>query len=212
MKTRIVEIEQLANSNLDDAVRLSGEELAHLDNVWRNAHNRRESQDVIIESVRNLADMAVCHCDMLMRAELFTDAYATAVTSIMAISIEGQDSALPQQMMALTSLATMALDAISAYLNPGDADTATHFTTIVKYCASMLYYWYAQTVENAGVWHSRVTPLLRMLIRANAVDSPNVTVSQPNESHPSISVSASNTALILPDMIGRSIALNLMTE
>lgn len=212
MKTQSAEIEQLAEDNLDDAVRLSGEELAHLDNIWRNKHNNSEPQENIAKAVRNLADMAICHCDMLMRAQLFADAYATALTSVTAISIEGQDSALPQQMMALTALATMALDALSDRFNPEDSEIATHFRTIVRYCASMLYYWYSQTVNKVGVWHARVTPLLRMLIRANAVESPEITVSQPEETQQRLTVLSSNTSAILPDLIGRSIALNLLTQ
>lgn len=223
MKTLIADIEALASSDaIDDAVRLSGEELARFDNIWRMAHNRyanNEAADAtlpqdVADAIANVAEIAICHCDMLMRAGLFRDAYATAVTTIMSIAMEQQEAQLSQQMLALTALSCMALDALSDKVNPDDAHAATHFPVIARYCASMLYYWYSQTVSAAGVWHHRVTPLLRELIRHSAVESPEVTISVPTpgdqETFTTRTVSASDTNAILADLLGRSAALALL--
>lgn len=207
MKTLITEVEGLADSGaIEDAVRLSGEELARYDNIWRHAHN--EHTDNVSSAVHDLTDMAVCHCDMLMRAGLYQDAFATAVTSIMPISIEGMETSMGQQLVALLSLSCLALDAMSDKLNPDDEHTATHFPVIIRYCASMLYYRYSQTVSEPGIWHHRITPLLRNLIRMQAVESPDVTITAPDGK--TTAVPASDTSAILGDLLGRAAALSLL--
>lgn len=200
--------------NLEDAVRFSGEELARLDNLWRRAHNARlrsaspaESSPSPKQPVTDMAAMAVCHAEMLLHAVLAQDAYAVAVTAIAALAMENADSREPQLMLELTALACMALntlaetDPVPAQLSGEEA--REHFPLIITYCASMLYYWYAQTAKTPSEWHRDINPLLRTLIRTGAVQSPTLTIA-------AAEVSPADTAAILPDLLGRSMALGLL--
>lgn len=232
-----------ASGSLEDAVRFSGEELARLDNIWRRAHNAHlhdantpagPADAVARTAVTEMATMAVCHADMLMRAGMPQDAFAVTLTTIAALTMEGADRTEPQLMMTLCALTCLALNTL-AETDPMPPALATpeareHFPVIISYCASMLYHWYAQTVAAPTPWHQRITPLLRTLIRAGAVQSPTLTIatdtrhfatnttegidsakgSEPAQGPTTTVDSAGNTAAILPDLLGRALALGLL--
>lgn len=200
------EVYALADSGaVDDAVRLSGEELARADNRWRVAHNKVNPESVI--RLKEAVSLAVVHADMLMRAQLYRDAYATVVTTLMSLSMEKdiRPVELADDMLALTAIATMALDAFSDTI-PHDEVTERHFPVITIYCASMLYGWYAHAVRNGGeksVWLARVTSLLRTLIRAGVVQWPEIEVE-------GRCVTVTDIAALSADLAGRSLAIGLL--
>lgn len=200
------EVYTLAGSGaVDDAVRLSGEELARADNRWRVAHNKANPESAA--RLKEAVSLAAVHADMLMRAQLYRDAYATVVTTFMSLSMEKdiRPVELADDMLALTAIATMALDAFSDTI-PHDEVTERHFPIITVYCASMLYEWYAHAVRNGGekaVWIARVTPLLRTLIRAGVVQWPEVEVEDRR-------IPITDIAAVSADLAGRSLAIDLL--
>ena len=200
------EIYALADSGtVDDAVRLSGEELARADNRWRVAHNKSHPESAV--RLKEAVSLAAVHADMLMRAQLYRDAYATVVTTLMSLSIEKDvhPVEMADDMLALTAIATMALDAFSDTI-PHDEVTERHFPIITVYCASMLYGWYAHTVKDGGekpVWIARVTPLLRTLIRAGVVQWPEIGMEGRR-------IAVTDIESVSADLAGRSLAIGLL--
>lgn len=183
-----------------DALRFSGEELARFDNRWRKAHNARQSN---VSDLQDLCALTVAHAQLLMEAEMDADALMVAVFAMTAVAMENKSTDMSTDMFQLSAIACQALDRMANKLNSADEYTATHFNAIVTYCASMLYHWYRATLEHGQTpLHAEVTPLLRTLIRGNAVQWPDVDVLGQK-------CSAASPAPILGDLLGHCRALGL---
>jgi hypothetical protein len=204
------EVEQLlgeidalvADNNMPDAVRLSGEELAHADNLWRVAHNARKDTKEILWCV---AALAQSHSDLLFRAQAYADAYATAVTVMMSLSLDDACQHCMPQMLALCVVAASALEQLGAQM-PHDEFTTQHMPVVLSYIASLMYCYYQKTLAiDQTQWHGIAYEMLCDFAKAGAVQQPTVAVGdkQVDPLHPFD---------LFSDLAGRSIALGLLRE
>lgn len=208
ISTVLNEIEQLATSgNVEDAIRLSGEELARWDNAWRKAHNSRLPVESVMTS---FAALALAHADLLFRAGAWRDAYATAVTAMMSLSVDRQCMANASEMLGLLTVALAALEQIAAKIEK-DSFTETHIPVMISYLASLLYFYYRHTWSSGqSQWHGRAYPLLRDMTEVGAVRSPHIPVANPDGT--SADVDPSDPAPLFSDLAGRSVALGLLSQ
>lgn len=197
------EIEAMvADNNLDDAVRLSGEELAHADNAWRVAHN---SGADVKESLWCLAQLAQSHSDLLFRASAYGDAYATAVTAMMSVSLDDMCDECGQEMLALCVIAASSLEQLGSRM-PHDEFTEQHMPQLLSYLASLLYCYYQKTiVVEQKQWHGIAYEMLCDFANVGAVQQPVVKVGDKT-------VDPAHPFEIFSDIAGRSIALGLLSE
>jgi hypothetical protein len=203
VKELLGEIEAMAaDNNLDDAVRLSGEELAHADNAWRVAHNAGAD---VKQSLWCLAQLAQCHSDLLFRASAYADAYATAVTAMMSLSLDDMCNDSAHEMLALCVIAGSSLEQLGSRM-PHDEFTEQHMPMLFSYIASLLYYYYQKTiVAEQTPWHGIAYEMLCDFAKAGAVQQPTVAVGDKN-------VDPAHPFDLFSDLAGRSIALGLLAE
>lgn len=197
----IAEIKSLIDAgNIEDAVRLSGEELAHADNRLRKTYNEyaaenRRPDDVLKARVNEVAVLGVAHCNALIIGGAHGDAYATALTVMLAIDMCSAACSHAVEMLALSVIATAALDELTDHI-PQDDFAREHMPHIITCLASMMYAYYRATPSPGTVWHTRAYPRLQEFAGMGAIQQQSV-----DPSHPSP---------VLADLIGRSIALSLI--
>lgn len=200
-KKLLSEIDALvADNNIPDAIRLSGEELAHADNAWRLAHNAKQDT---AQELWSLAALAQSHSDLLFRAAVYADAYATAVTAMMSVSLDDACAECEPEMLALSVIAASSLEQLGSQM-PHDEFTTQHMPTILTYIASLMYCYYQKTLAvQQTQWHGIAYEMLCDFARAGAVQQPLITVGdkQVDPLHPFD---------LFSDLAGRSIALGLL--
>jgi hypothetical protein len=194
-------LSEIASLEVPDAIRLSGEELARVDNAWRKAHNAKQPTTQLLVAVSRLAQ---CHCDLLFRAAAYADAYATAVTVMMSVSLDDACTECMPQMLALCVIAASSLEQLGAQM-PHDEFTTQHMPIILTYVASLMYCYYQKTfsVEQTQ-WHGIAYEMLRDFANAGAIQQPAVTVGDK-------AVDPLHPFDIFSDLAGRSIALGLLS-
>lgn len=209
----------ICSGDADDALRLSGDELARFDNRWRRAHNSCADAATIDSCLEDLSALAVCHSQLLMQAGIQADALMVPLLAITAMAMDDRCAQHPHDMMALCSVALLALDTLTASMNPDDDFARSHIEPMTRYIASMTYYWYAATrPDNPDIttpamrdgqqslaWHHEITPLLRTLIRAGMVSWPTINVCGHDET-------ADHPQNIMGDLLGHCHALGLAGE
>lgn len=201
---RAREQEVLAAANIEDAIRLSGELLAEVDNALRlkvNAHEERS------EECRLLARECALHLHMLQQAGQMPQVYASALTALLMLDIAGADteSSRLNEVFMLTAQATLAFGTMTDQMLD-DEFTAEHVPVLFHLWGSRLYYYYQKCDKAAVALQPLVKSahdILQQLIEANAVTWPDVTIQGRQCSVQSNAV--------LADIIGRSIALGIFT-
>ncbi len=184
-----------------DAIRLSGEELARMDNAWRKAHNAKQPTTNILVAVSQLAQ---CHCDLLFRAAAYADAYATAVTVMMSVSLDEACTECMPQMLSLCVIAASSLEQLGAQM-PHDEFTTQHMPIILGYVASLMYCYYQKTlVIEQTQWHGIAYEMLRDFANAGAIQQPTIAVGDKT-------VDPLHPFDLFSDLAGRSIALGLLS-
>ncbi len=191
----------VADNNIPDAIRLSGEELAATDNSWRKAHNAgKETSELLV----CMAILAQSHCDLLFRAGAYGDAYATAVTVMMSVSLDDACTQCMQEMLTLCVIAASSLEQLGSQM-PHDDFTTQHMPVILSYIASLMYCYYQKTlVIEQTQWHGIAYEMLRDFANAGAVQQPTVQVGDK-------AVDPLHPFDLFSDLAGRSIALGLLS-
>ncbi len=198
--------EMLDRGDVEDAVRLSGELLAKADALWTAARNNKTST---LDEISALAILAAYHCDALAMMSNVNDAYATAVTALFQMAIDGNNSlSIKQSAMQLYITAIFALmQIINQQFADADETERNHLNEIMRYLASMLYYYYNQVgVANSEFPHLPVAYQMLSQLQNN-VDIQSPTIKVLNEE-----VNPSAPLPLFSDLMGRSIAMGLINH
>lgn len=197
--------DMLDRGEVADAVRFSGELLANADALWTEARNKNASSQ---NEITALAILAAYHCDALAMMSNINDAYATAVTALFQIAIDGNDSlSIKQSALQLYITAIFSLmQIIQQQLNNADNTAREHVNEIMRYLASMLYYYYNKVGNvRPDFPHLQVAYQILSQLR-NDVDIQSPTIKVLNEE-----VNPSAPLSLFADLVGRSQAMGLIS-
>ena len=198
--------EMIDRGDLEDAVRFSGELLAKADSLWASAKNNNLSS---LDEISILSILAAYHCEALAMMNNINDAYATAVTALFQMTIDGYDSlSIKQSAMQLYITAIFALmQIIQQQFANADEIAREHLNEIMRYLASMLYYYYNQVgVCNSEFPHLSVAYQILLQLK-NDVDIQSPTIKVLNEE-----VNPAAPLSLFADLVGRSQAIGLMHD
>ena len=198
--------EMLDKGDIEDGVRLSGELLAKADSLWSVARNNNSTSQ---NEIAALAILAAYHCDALAMMSNCNDAYATAVTALFQMAIDGSDSlSLNQSAMQLYITAIFALmQIIQQQFANADATDREHLNEIMRYLASMLYYYYNKVGKARPDFpHLHVAYQILSQLR-NDVDIQTPTIKVVDEE-----VNPSAPLPLFADLVGRSHAMGFMND
>ena len=196
--------EMIDCGDVADAVRLSGELLAQSDTLWAAAHN---TKNTTTDEISALAILAAYHCEALALMNNINDAYATAVTALFQMAIDGNDSlSIKQSALQLYITAIFSLmQIIQQQLNNADNTAREHVNEIMRYLASMLYYYYNKVGNvRPDFPHLQVAYQILSQLR-NDVDIQSPTINVLNEE-----VNPSAPLSLFADLVGRSQAMGLI--
>lgn len=198
--------EMLDRGDVEDAVRYSGELLAEADALWTAAHNDKATT---IDEISALAILAAYHCDALAMMSNINDAYATAVTALFQMAIDGNESlSIDQSALQLYNTAIMSMMQIlqQQMLQPDDA-SREHINEIMRYLASMLYHYYNKVGKaRPNFPHLQVSyQILAQLQGSVDIQSPSIKVL--NEE-----INPSTPLPLFSDLVGRSHAMGLINH
>lgn len=198
--------EMIDRGEVEDAVRFSGELLAKADSLWTTARNNKS---VTTDEISALAILAAYHCDALAMMGNTTDAYATAVTALFQIAIDGNISlSLDLSSLQLYNTAIISLMQIlrQQAITPDDT-SRVHINEITRYLTSMLYHYYNKVNESRPHFpHLPVSYQILSSMRENVeIQTPLIKVLDEN-------VNPSAPLPLFSDLIGRSHALGLITD
>lgn len=201
----------LGSHNLEDAIRLSGEELARADNRWRRLHNEHAERGQIVESLSEMMTLASLHSACLRRADMAADAFNTNVAALTAAAFE--DALMTDAVTAL-GLADSALADLQhiAERMPYDEHTRLHLPVIISYLASIQYALYRKAIAlgaTGSIVNSAYTTL-QSLIHTDAVQ-PKLNVPD-GDSNQTIEVDPTHPLPALLDLMSRAAALGLIEQ
>ncbi len=203
IKDTLAEIAKMTDDQRDVALRLSGECLAEIDTAMRTADD--EERTVLAEG---MADMALCHTDLMFRAGLYNDAYATAVMAMMTLSIYDKFDVNHLSSMGLCVVALYSLEQIASKLTPDD-ETKDHVNAVITFLISLTYSQYCQIVSSlTSPWLNRAYELLRDL--TPHVMHPTIQLTVPANPDDVVDVDPLHPLQIFQDIAGRSVALGLI--
>lgn len=198
--------QMLDRGEVDDAVRFSGELLAQADTLWTAARNSNAST---IDEISALAILAAYHCDALAMMSNLNDAYATAVTALFQIALDGNDSlSLHQSALQLYNTAIISLMQMlrQQQIIPDDF-SRQHVNEIMRYLASMLYFYYNKVKESRPDFpHLSVAYQILSQLR-NSVEIQSPTINVLNEE-----IAPSSPLPLFSDLMGRSVAMGLINH
>lgn len=198
--------EMIDKGEIDDAVRFSGELLAQADALWSAARNNKTTS---IDEITALAILAAYHCDALAMMGNHQDAYATAVTALFEMAIDGHESlSLSQSALQLYNTAIVSLmQILHQQLIPHDETSQQHINEIMRYLASMLYYYYNHIGKSRPDFpHLQVAyQILSQLRTSVEIQSPIITVVNQK-------ISPNAPLRLFSDLVGRSQAMGLMGD
>ena len=198
--------EMLDGGNIEDAVRFSGELLAQSDTLWATARNNQGST---IDEISALSIIATYHCEALSMMSNANDAYATAITVLFQMAIDGNESlSLNQSAMQLYNTAIISLmQIIPQQFSNADAIEREHLNEIMRYLASMLYFYYNKMGKvRPDFPHLHVTYQILSQLR-NEVDIQSPMIKVLDEE-----ISPDSPLPLFADLVGRSQAMGLMNE
>lgn len=194
----------LDNGEVPDAVRFSGELLAKADALWASARN---SNCDSLNEISAVTILAAYHCDALAMMSNVNDAYATAITVLFQMAIDGNESlSLDQSALQLYNTAIISLMQIlqQQTLQPDDT-SREHINEIIRYLASMLYYYYNKVGKARHDFpHLNVAYQILSQIPGNIdIQSPTIKVLEED-------VDPSSPLPLFSDLVGRSHAMGLI--
>ena len=198
--------DMLDRGEVADAVRFSGELLANADALWTAARNNKEAT---LDEISALAILAAYHCNALAIMSNINDAYATAVTALFQMAIDGSDSlSINQSALQLYITAVFALtQIIQQQFANADTTDHEHLNEIMRYLASMLYYYYNKVGNSHPDFpHLQVAYQVLSQLR-NDIDIQSPTIKVLNED-----INPSAPLPLFSDLMGRSIAMGLMND
>ena len=198
--------EMIDHGEVADAVRFSGELLANADALWTEARNKNASSQ---NEITALAILAAYHCDALAMMSNINDAYATAVTALFQMAIDGSDSlSINQSALQLYITAVFALtQIIQQQFANADTTDREHLNEIMRYLASMLYYYYNKVGNSRPDFpHLQVAYQVLSQLR-NDIDIQSPTIRVLNED-----INPSAPLSLFADLVGRSQAMGLMND
>lgn len=214
LHTQLAEIEQLAASadTLSEAVRRSGELLAHADGVWSALQREKKERR---QQLHDVLECGIAHVDCLFRANAPGDAFATAVMLQVHPIVDDATTDCCVELMALNALAYLSLMAVMNNMEDAPA-TREHVATLARYICSMLYGAYSQvTATDAGElrslpgatrWLPLAHDILEDAIHARLVQWPEVTVAGQDTNY------LQDPGTVVGDVISRAHALGLISE
>lgn len=198
--------DMLDRGEVADAVRFSGELLANADALWTAARNNKEAT---LDEISALAILAAYHCDALAMMSNINDAYATAITALFQMAIDGSDSlSINQSALQLYITAVFALtQIIQQQFANADTTDREHLNEIMRYLASMLYYYYNKVGNSRPDFpHLQVAYQVLSQLR-NDIDIQSPTIKVLNED-----INPSAPLSLFADLVGRSQAMGLMND
>ncbi len=198
--------DMLDRGEVADAVRFSGELLANADALWTAARNNKEAT---LDEISALAILAAYHCDALAMMSNINEAYATAVTALFQMAIDGSDSlSINQSALQLYITAVFALmQIIQQQFANADTTDREHLNEIMRYLASMLYYYYNKVGNSRPDFpHLQVAYQVLSQLR-NDIDIQSPTIKVLNED-----INPSAPLSLFADLVGRSQAMGLMND
>lgn len=198
--------EMIDHGEVADAVRFSGELLANADALWTEARNKNASSQ---NEITALAILAAYHCDALAMMSNINDAYATAITVLFQMAIDDSDSlSINQSALQLYITAVFALtQIIQQQFANADTTDREHLNEIMRYLASMLYYYYNKVGNSRPDFpHLQVAYQVLSQLR-NDIDIQSPTIRVLNED-----INPSAPLSLFADLVGRSQAMGLMND
>lgn len=198
--------ELLENGKIEDAVLLSGEALACAHEHWSININ---SQQPTTDEINVMAIAASCHCGALAAMGNFQDAYATSIGAILQISIDNNSSNnIDQSLLSIYTTALFSWINILSSANPQSEEfDKAHVETITRYIASMLYYYYTKIGGNTphSPYLEDAYVALNHIRQFAEIETPLITVLNKQ-------ISPEEPQDLIGDLVGRSIALSLLTD
>ncbi len=198
--------EMIDRGEVKDAVRFSGELLAKADILWATARNNKSGT---IDEISALAILAAYHCDALAMMGNTTDAYATAVTALFQIAIDGNSSTsldLSSLQLYNTAIITLMQILRQQTITPDDT-SRTHINEITRYLTSMLYHYYTKVTKSRPHFpHLSVSYQILSCMRDNVeIQTPLIKVLSEN-------INPTTPLPLFSDLIGRSQAMGLIPD
>ncbi len=189
------------DSRRDDALRLSGEELARHDNRWRHAYNNRAGADELTAMLYDVLVLGNVHAGLLTDAGEPVDAFGVDLGLLMNVAV--QDAFVPLVGSLLHTLlnACICFDAIAARLSMDDPDAREHVPAIMRYLMSLLYADYNLVKDSGSPVAGEAYELLGQFI--GIVESPAVSV-------PEGTADPLHPIAIMNDLLGRAHAIGVV--
>lgn len=193
----------LQTGDIERAVRLSGELLAHCDNDLRRLRDDNRPLD---EAVMQFVEAAVLHVHALRLAGAVSEAFSCAVGALLTVEVYEMGAAVPPgRKLRLYSFAlTSAIDSFDRMHLADDAATDDHRGYILSYLASLLYHYYrvtaAENPDDASL--PEAYDFLNAIRSSGAIQTPTVKLGEKD-------VDPATPGPLLVDIMGRAAALGL---
>lgn len=204
--SKVKECNDLMDNNVvNEAVVLSGEALALAYEQWSARINSHLDS---FDEINTMAVAALCHCDALAMIGDFQEAYSTALGAILQISVDKNKSDnINQSLLSIYTTATFSAVNIFARLSSEDEYSREHVQIIIRYLASMLYYYYNVVGANvpASVFLENAYDALFHVRNYTKIDTPTINVLNKQ-------IDPAFPHELIGDLIGRSQALSLLRE
>lgn len=196
----------LERGAIEDAVILSGEALAKAYEHWsENLNNQQPTTD----EINVMAIAASCHCGALAAMGNFQDAYATSIGAILQISIDNNKSNnIDQSLLSIYTTALFSWINILSSANPQSEEfDKAHVEAITRYISSMLYYYYTKIEGNTphSPYLEDAYVALNHIRQFTDIETPFISVLNKQ-------ISPEDPQDLIGDLVGRSIALSLLTD
>lgn len=185
----------------DDALRLSGEELARLDNRWRRAYNKRVEVHDLIKILYDVIVLGNVHAGLLTDHGEVADAFGVDMGLLMNVAVQDCFIELARPLLHTLLNACVCFDAISARMSFDNEDAREHVPAVMRYLVSMLYADYNLVKDSGSPVAADAYEMLGQLI--HMVENPLVEV-------PGGSADPLHPIEIMNDLLGRAHALQLL--
>lgn len=189
-----------------DAVRLSGELLAKINNQWRIAHNGHDDEGKAV-ALAAMLKAAASHVAALVAVHAYSDACSTSVMVLYMAAREGRPSVKAERCDALSlwSNALYSLLMILGRLQPQSRQDVEHVGTIGRYIASMLYHYYIKVMEETPgcPYLHEAYPVLEAIRGSITVQSPVIDVL-------GVEIDPAEPMELFADLLGRARAMGLL--
>ncbi len=203
-------IKLIETGNCEEAVRESGMLLGLANEVWTERHNEGKIDDALMA---DFANIAMLHVQSLQLAGLLADAFTTAVTALWQMSLDKKFNTCRSIDVAVIAILNSAITSFLGSLPelipvPGKEDHS-HADAILSYLASILYARYnkAKSIDIEPV--KLAYTILSDMRRMGNIQSPDVVVPVDGKE---TAVPADDLPAIMPDLVGRAVALGFKAD